>query len=822
MFPSDRRQLQPTIRVLVLGLVLLCVPRASAPQEIPKRAVVVEAVDDGLAAHQAGILPGDAFTSWELAASGSAPAVNGELSSPFDLDDVENEYGPRGLVTLRGLRGEQRLAIAAPQGRWRLHARPSLTPRSLEAYSRGRDLAAKGRVDEAVDAWRAAVGTADDDAASAWLLMQAGIALGDARKFDDAHRVTRDALTAAERAANRAAIAGVHQAQARIYERQNDLGKAEAVYGAIVDTRRGTGTPGLGYAKALGDLASLRVNRENLAGAEPLLLEAVEIQRRLAPESIALARSLSSLGNVMRARNNAKGAAPMLREGADMLERIAPDTVDFAVSLNNIGTSLWPRGPLDQAVTQYRRALGILERVEPSGPAIAASLMGLASVSLLQGRLTEAESYFRRALALQERLAPGTGSEARVLNNLGILMFNRGALVQAEELYARALVIHERVAPGSLAVAQTLHNIGLVHRQRGDSVRAEDYLSRALELKERWEPEGVGSANTLEALGNLASERGDYDAADSLLQRTLVLKERQGPRSSAVAVTLNNLGQLALGRGDLESARQRFETARVLLEQTAPDSLEMSNVLDRLAAVAERQGKIDDAEALATRAAALSAQLAPDSATHAFILRRLGRLARDRGDLETAAASFAASLDAVESQSTRLGGSNEVRTAYAGQRRAIYLEYVDVLVRLGQPARAFEALERSRARALLRMLAERDIVPDADLSPDLKQTTRALREEYRPPAGSAHQAQSPAEWRPDRPTPARPARSAREAKPGRRQRSRGVAPACRTAVFAGARPGPGATGARPRHRDAVVSDRRRRVPSLRCPAIDRR
>ena len=72
-----------------------------------------------------------------------------------------------------------------------------------------------------------------------------------------------------------------------------------------------------------------------------------------------------------------------------------------------------------------------------------------------------------------------------------------------------------------------------------------------------------------------------------------------------------------------------------------------------------------------------------------------------------AAASFASSLDAVESQSQRLGGSHEVRTAYAGQRRAIYLEYVDVLVASASRRARSTSLERFRARALLMMLAER-------------------------------------------------------------------------------------------------------------------
>ena len=483
----------------VIALALLWVPRLSAPQETPSRAVVIEAVEDGSAAHRAGILPGDVFTSWELAsAPGSAPAVSGGLASPFDLDDVEIEQAPRGTLTLRGFRGAQRLAIAAPQERWRLRARPSMTERSLEAYSRGRHLASKGGVEEAVDAWRAAASAAGDDVASAWLLVQAGLALGDAKKMDDAHSVTREALTAAERATNRAAIAGVQEAQARLYERQNDVAKADERYRAVIATRQDTAPPGLGYAKALVDQASMQFDRENLAAAESLLRDAVEIQRRLAPGSVVLGRSLSALGNVLRARDNFKAAEPLLREGADTLERLVPDTADFAVSLNHLANLLWRQGAVEQAAALYGRALGILERTEPSSPATAASLMGIAITAHRRARLAEAETYYRRALALQERLAPGTANEARVLNNLGSLLWDRGDLLAAEEFLVRALAIHERIAPESQNVASTLHNIGLVHDTRGDFTRGEDYFKRSLALKERLAPGGLGSATTLE------------------------------------------------------------------------------------------------------------------------------------------------------------------------------------------------------------------------------------------------------------------------------------------------------------------------------------
>ena len=231
-------------------------------------------------------------------------------------------------------------------------------------------------------------------------------------------------------------------------------------------------------------------------------------------------------------------------------------------------------------------------------------------------------------------------------------------------------------------------------------------------------------------LGNIAIDRGDLDAASALLQRALAITEREAPRSLGVATLHNNLANVLLGRGDLTAARERYEKSRRLIEQIAPAGLEMAIVLDRLVEVAQRQGEsAEPINRLAADSLAIVERIAPNSAAHAFALRRVGRLARDRGELARAAAVYSQALDAIEAQGQRLGGSNEVRTAFAGQRRAIYLEYIDILMTLQQPVAAFDVLERSRARGLLAMLAERDLVLDTDVSVELKQSTRELREE---------------------------------------------------------------------------------------------
>jgi CHAT domain-containing protein len=70
----------------------------------------------------------------------------------------------------------------------------------------------------------------------------------------------------------------------------------------------------------------------------------------------------------------------------------------------------------------------------------------------------------------------------------------------------------------------------------------------------------------------------------------------------------------------------------------------------------------------------------------------------------------------LESQTARLGGSEEERSGFHATHSEIYRGYVDLLLGQNKPAQAFEVLERSRARILLEMLmaAHIDIRKGAD------------------------------------------------------------------------------------------------------------
>jgi CHAT domain-containing protein/Tfp pilus assembly protein PilF len=716
----------------LVALVLFGIGAYAAAQNPESSGIVVEAVDEGGAGQKAGLRPGDVLIAWERAAEppANATGARGELRSPFDLTEVEIEQAPRGPLTLSGVRAGEPIVVAISHGRWQVATRPSLAPAIGASYERGRTLAAERKVDEAVASWRAAAAGTDDGVVSAWLLLRASAALRDAGKMTEAQAVLAEGLTAARRTGDGAAIAGLYDAQGQLLQQQRNYTGAEPAYREALATRQGTGAANLGTAKGLSDLAFVAQGQRDPPLAASRIQEAVELLRRLAPDSFAFARASFNAGFFAHSRGDLDAAMPWYRAAVELFERLIPDTRDLAVALGNVGSLAQRRGELATAATQLERALAILERLDPASIEVARSLGNLGNLAIDRGRFADAERFQRRALSIYEHRAPGTLDEATALNNLAAVSMARGDLSSAEQDLLRSLAIRERVAPDSSDVATSLHNLGNLANTRGDPTLAQDYFGRSLAIAERLAPESLNVAQTLNNLGTVAQKRRDFPTAETLFRRALAIKERRAPNSIVVAPALVNLGQLAESRGEMTSAREHYEAARTVLEGAAPDGLMLGTVLGHVADVALALGDEAEADRLSARALPLVARLAPASTEHAVALRRLGRHAFRKGDIDRASTFFARAIDALEAQTRRIGGSAEARTTFAGQGHEFYVEYIDALMAGGQSGRAFDVLERSRARGLLAVLAERDLVLDTDLSPELRQARLDLNEEY--------------------------------------------------------------------------------------------
>jgi CHAT domain-containing protein/Tfp pilus assembly protein PilF len=398
--------------------------------------------------------------------------------------------------------------------------------------------------------------------------------------------------------------------------------------------------------------------------------------------------------------------------------------------LRNWGATLGDGGDVGRPEDCFRRALVLTEKFNPGSLAMARSLNGLGLTVWDRGDIDAAAESLQRALAISQTLAPGSHLLAVNLNNLGLVLWKRGDLAGAEEFGRRALAIWEKVDPDSLGVSHSLGLLGTLASHRGDLASAEDYQRRALTIKERLVPGSRSLAMNLNNLGVVAGERGDLAMAADWFGRALAINEKLAPEGLDLALNLDNLGLVARDRGDLATAEDYHRRALAMREKLAPASLDVAMSQSGLGDLTSRRGNLAAAEEHHHRALAIRERLAPGSAHEAESLRDLGLIQRQMGRVAEASALFLRALDALETQKAKLGGTQEVRSGFAAKYAAYYHDSIEALIELGQPAEALHVLERSRARSLLALLAERDLLFSADLPPELARERRLSDREY--------------------------------------------------------------------------------------------
>jgi len=479
-------------------------------------------------------------------------------------------------------------------------------------------------------------------------------------------------------------------------------------------------------ATRLATEASETLRGGNLVASEVLSQRALELRLGVAAESLEIAQSLHDLGLVATRREALARAEGLFHRALAIKQRRAGDGVTVAATVNGLGIVAASSGRLEAASALFGRAASLWERVEPGGLNHAAALNNLGNVAWTRGDLVRAEDLYRRALELRQRLAPDSLAIASSLNNLSLVVAARGDLAGAEELQRRSFAIRERLAPASTETASSLNNMGEIARERGDLAAAAELFQRSLAVRERIAPGSVGVASGLENLGNVAREQGDLVTAEELLRRSLEIRERLAPESLEVAASLSNLGNVVRDRGDLDTAEALYRRALGIKQRLAPESLAVARTLTNLSTAAQDRGDLDRAESLERDALRLFERLAPGLLEHALAEYSLGTILRDQGRLDEALGHMAAGVDALEVQHERLGGSGEVRAGFRAQHIELYRDFIDLLLKAGREDQAFHVLERSRARQLLELLAERDLVFAADISTELDRERRML------------------------------------------------------------------------------------------------
>jgi len=714
-------------RCVIAGL---CLGVLAAAQAFPQ-GVVVEQVKVGRAAARAGIQVGDVLLRWQRAA---APPTNpeqarGSLGSPFDAVVVEQEQSPRGPVTLSGLRQETSVAVALPPGDWGLVVRPVFPPQQEERYLEAAHLFTEARPRDGARLLELLAGEAAADnnrVLAAWCLDRAARKLANARLWDEAQRLhTR----AAEQAQGLPVLVQVLTNRVRTYHEQGKLGEAVSSARRCLQVQEGLSRHSLLWATAASNLAFLIRYSGDFQAAEQLFQQTVTLRQELAPDSLAVAESFMDLGTLVDERGEPTLAEQHYRRAVTLAEQAGDDSLVLSEALGLLATLLYGRGELDEAERMATQALAITDRIAPDTSWQAVRYANLASVISEQDRVRE-KVLLEQALKILQRDEPDSTTTAEVLNNLGIAAAKSGDLERAGELFTSLLQTSEEEAPDSLNTAFFANNLGTVYLDRGDLAAAEEHFQRCLTLLQQLAPGSLYEAYPSNNLGIVAERREDWDVAERWFSRALELRRTAAPQTLEVAASLNSLAGVARARGNLDEAVDWYQQDLEITRKQAPNGLHWARTSNDLGATLARMGKLDQAQDYLRRSLQIRSVLAPGTQSEAETLHELGMVAHQRGETQAALELLGQAVGALEQQISRLGGSNEQQAKYRARFRSFYTDLIELLLAAGRNEDAFDMLERSRARALLLLLAERELVFDADIPAELDLERRRINTDY--------------------------------------------------------------------------------------------
>jgi len=630
--------------------------------------VVIQSVDKDSAAERAGLQAGDVLVAWERSPSPPAnlAGARGDFCSIAEALDIKAEQPPRGAVSVTLLRGRDRRVVRIAMPQ----AWDLLLRPTLDPEALARYVAGEELVAKG------------DRAVGMGLWWELAYDLASAGKHEEAAwllyaRVDDIAAGAGDLSSALSALdAGLVEAH---------LARAPYLEARIWH-RKGSRLAEQGDLRAAGDAYARAVD--------------VYASEKSAPARLT----------------------PGIRTGGNARYPETPWPLSLAWSLNNLGNNATQRGDYLEAQLLHERALAIRERVAPESLDVSASLANLGIVALAKGDLAQAEQLARRSIAIDEALAPDTGEVGLDRMNLGNVLHDRGDLAAAEEEQRRALAVFERIGNTGLA-GGAVYNQGLIAMKRLDLDRAETLYRRTMKL---W---GSEADLPMSGLAEVYLQRGDLDRAEEKGNAVLAAIEKTNPGSAEAIGRGEFLGRVALARMDFARAQALLERALADRKKMAPRSLALAQTLRDLGEVARKRGDPRAAEEHYRQALAIEDPL-PGSASKAETLRALGEVVLGLGRRDEALRLFRRAAAALEAQQSRLGGSREARAGFAAGHGEIYRDLIDALVEAGRPAEAFHVLERSRARALLEMLAERDLLFASDVPPDLARERRQLDAEY--------------------------------------------------------------------------------------------
>jgi CHAT domain-containing protein/tetratricopeptide (TPR) repeat protein len=380
------------------------------------------------------------------------------------------------------------------------------------------------------------------------------------------------------------------------------------------------------------------------------------------------------------------------------LQRAVEERAGEAATLHNIGTVYNKTGQPQKALEFYNQALS-LHRAVGDKAGEATTLNNIGSVYGRTGQPQKALEVHNQAL-LSHRAVGDKAGEAITLNSIGMRYSETGQPQKALEYYSQALPLCRTVGDRA-GEAATLHNIGLLYSKTGQPQKALEYYSQALPLIQAV-GDKAGGASTLNSIGGVYHATGQPQKALEFYNQALPLQRAVQGRAGEAA-TLHNIGHVYYATGQPQKALEFYNQALSLhraVGDKAGEAITLSNVGSVYSDLGQPQ------KALEYFGQALPLQRAVgDRAGEANTLGNTAMAQEALGRPAIATRHLRDALTILEAMRQDLGGLSEAKVSFMASRLAYYHEYVHLLLKQNEPAVAFEWVEKSKARALLDLIA---------------------------------------------------------------------------------------------------------------------
>jgi len=315
---------------------------------------------------------------------------------------------------------------------------------------------------------------------------------------------------------------------------------------------------------------------------------------------------------------------------------------------------------------------------------IALSKQYLANVCWKMGNFSLALNYQKQALVAFKKMN-NQKFQSVGLSTQGLILMSLGHVEEAKKLEQQALEIAEEI--NDLSDMATIHkNISAMYRAQKLWDKAEDHIEQAKQIDEQ-----------------IGSKRGlGYDHRD--------------------------LGIIKFQKGHAGEAFEHFRKGLTISQEI----LDARNMVQCLFQIGNTHFLMND-----FNSALDTLELATNKAEELYIpdvewraLRMLGKVYWEKNNFQKSLEYFNKALTIIESMRSELK-VEEYKSGFMDNKLEVYYDLVNLYLKLNQPGKALEIVERAKSRNFIDLLANRDINFGGNYDRDNFEKAKNINEEIR-------------------------------------------------------------------------------------------